>query len=125
MTQKNQLCCGVITCRGGSAIYKKIKYLIMVPGEWRGGGIHGALSFICCGKRQKLKILVLGTFSVEDFHRPNGAKILRFCNFPHILTYPRGVENCQKSMSCSKIWLWKSSNFGTIFWPAKIFFFEK
>ena len=63
-----------------------------------------------------------GTFLVEDFHRPNGAKILRFGNFPHTLTYPRGVENCQKSMSCSKIWLWKSSNFGIIFWPAKIFF---
>ena len=31
-----------------------------------------------------------GTFLVEDFHRPNGAKILRFCNFPHTLTYPRG-----------------------------------
>ena len=53
-----------------------------------------------------------GTFLVQDFHRPNGAKILRFCNFPHILIYPRGVENCQKSKSFSKIWLWKSWNFG-------------
>ena len=24
-----------------------------------------------------------GTFLVQDFHRPNGAKILRFGNFPH------------------------------------------
>ena len=38
-------------------------------------------------------------FLVPDFHRPNGAKILRFGNFPHTLVYPRGVENCQKSKS--------------------------
>ena len=53
-----------------------------------------------------------GTFLVEDFHRPNGAKILRFGNFPHPLTCLGGVENCQKSKSFSKIWLWKSSIFG-------------
>ena len=63
-----------------------------------------------------------GTFLVEDFHRPNGAKILRFGNFPERLTYPRSLENCQKSKSFSKIWLWKSWNFGIIFWPAEIFF---
>ena len=51
-------------------------------------------------------------FSVRDFHRPNGAKILRFRNFPHTLTYPQGVENCQKSKLFSKIWLWKSGNLG-------------
>ena len=53
-----------------------------------------------------------GTFLVQDFHRPNGAKILRFGNFPHPLTCLGGVENCQKSKSFSKIWLWKSWNFG-------------
>ena len=53
-----------------------------------------------------------GTFLVKDFHRPNGAKNLRFRNFPHTLTYPRGVENWQKSKSFSKIWLWKSWTFG-------------
>ena len=53
-----------------------------------------------------------GTFLVRDFHRPNGAKILRFGNFPHPLTCLGGVENCQKSKSFSKIWLWKSRNFG-------------
>ena len=37
-------------------------------------------------------------FSVSA-KRPNGAKILRFGNFPHTLVYPRGVENCQKSKS--------------------------
>ena len=47
-----------------------------------------------------------------DFHRPNGAKILRFGNFPETLTYLRSLENCQKSKSFSKIWLWKSRNFG-------------
>ena len=53
-------------------------------------------------------------FLVPDFHRPNGAKILRFGNFPHTPAYPRGVENCQKSKSFSKIWLWKSWNFTII-----------
>ena len=53
-----------------------------------------------------------GTFLVQDFHRPNGAKILRFGNFPHPPTCLGGVENCQKSKSFSKIWLWKSWNFG-------------
>ena len=50
-------------------------------------------------------------FSVSA-KRPNGAKILRFGNFPHTPAYPRGVENCQKSKSFSKIWLWKSWTFG-------------
>ena len=63
-----------------------------------------------------------GTFLVEDFHRPNGAKILRFGNFPETLTYLGSLENCQKSKSFSKIWMWKSWNFGIIFWPAEIFF---
>ena len=53
----------------------------------------------------------------QDFHRPNGAKILRFGNFPHPLTCLGGVENCQKSKSFGKIWLWKSWNFAIIFWP--------
>ena len=53
-----------------------------------------------------------GTFLVQDFHRPNGAKILRFGNFPETLTYLGSLENCQKSKSFSKIWLWKSWNFG-------------
>ena len=53
-----------------------------------------------------------GNFLLLDFHRPNGAKILRFGNFPHPLTCLGGVENCQKSKSFSKIWLWKSRNFG-------------
>ena len=53
-----------------------------------------------------------GTFLVEDFHRPNGAKILRFGNFPETLTYLGSLENCQKSKSSCKIWLWKSRNFG-------------
>ena len=53
-----------------------------------------------------------GPFLVKDFHRPNRAKILRFRNFPHTLTYPWGEENCQKSKSFSKIWLWKSWTFG-------------
>ena len=56
-----------------------------------------------------------GTFLVPDFHRPNGAKILRFGNFPHTLPYPRGVKNCQESKSFSKIWLWKSWTFGYFF----------
>ena len=49
------------------------------------------------------------SFLVEDFHRPNGAKILRFGNFPETLTYLGSLENCQKSKSFSKIWLWKVS----------------
>ena len=57
-----------------------------------------------------------GTFLVQDFqttdHRPNGVKILRFQSFPHTLTYPGCVENCQKSMSFSKILVGKSWNFG-------------
>ena len=53
-----------------------------------------------------------GTFLVRDFHRPNGAKILRFGNFPETLTYLGSLENCQKSKSFSKIWLWKFRNFG-------------
>ena len=53
-----------------------------------------------------------GTFLVQDFHRPNGAKILRFGNFPETLTYLGSLENCQKSKSFSKIGLWKSWNFG-------------
>ena len=52
-----------------------------------------------------------GTFLVQDFHRPNGAKILRFRNFPETMTYPESLENCQKSKSFSKIWLWKSWTF--------------
>ena len=43
-----------------------------------------------------------GTFLVQDFHRPNGAKILRFGNFPETLTYLGSLENCQKSKSFSK-----------------------
>ena len=35
------------------------------------------------------------------------------------------MENCQKSKSFSKIWLWKSWNFAIIFWPAVIFFLNK
>ena len=53
-----------------------------------------------------------GTFLVQDFHRPNVAKILWFGNFPETMIYPRSLENCQKSKSFSKIWLWKSWNFG-------------
>ena len=51
-------------------------------------------------------------FLVQDFHRPNGVKILRFGNFPETMIYPRSLENCQKSKSFSKIWLWKSWTFG-------------
>ena len=65
-----------------------------------------------------------GTFWLLDFHRPNGAKKFRFGNFPYPLTCLGGMENCQKSKSFSKIWLWKSWNFGIIFWPAVIFCFE-
>ena len=50
---------------------------------------------------KKLKILVFETFLVPQIHRPNGAKILRFGNFPETLTYPRSLENCQKSKSLS------------------------
>ena len=64
---------------------------------------HTLLSFLWTGQ---------GTFLVQDFHRPNGAKILRFGNFPETLTYLGSLENCQKSKSFSKIWLWKSWNFG-------------
>ena len=39
-------------------------------------------------------------------------KILRFRNFPETMTYPESLENCQKSKSFSKIWLWKSWTFG-------------
>ena len=53
-----------------------------------------------------------GTFWLLDFHRPNGAKKFRFGNFPYPLTCLGGMENCQKSKSFSKIWLWKPSNFG-------------
>ena len=53
-------------------------------------------------------------FLVPDFHRPNGAKILRFGNFPHTPAYPRGVENCQKSKSFSKIWLWNCGTFAIV-----------
>ena len=56
-----------------------------------------------------------GTFLVQDFHRPNCAKILRFP------WHPGCVENCQKSKSFSKIWLWKSWKIAIIFWPAQIF----
>ena len=66
-----------------------------------------------------------GTFLVQDFHRPNGAKILRFGNFPETLTYLGSLENCQKSKSFSKIWLWNCGTFAIIFWPAKIFFLKK
>ena len=48
------------------------------------------------------------------FHRPNGAKILRFGNFPHPPTCLGGVENCQKSKSFSKIWLWNCGTFAII-----------
>ena len=51
-------------------------------------------------------------FLVHHLHRPNGAKILRFRNFPETMTYPESLENCQKSKSFSKIWLWKSWTFG-------------
>ena len=53
-----------------------------------------------------------GIFLVPDFQRPNSAKILRFQNFPERLTYIESLENCQKSKSLGKIWLWKSWNFG-------------
>ena len=39
-----------------------------------------------------------GTFLVEDFHRPNGAKILRFLNFPETLVYPGSIENSETSI---------------------------
>ena len=39
-----------------------------------------------------------GTFLVQDFHRPNGAKILRFQNFPETLVYPGSLENSKNSM---------------------------
>ena len=56
-----------------------------------------------------------GTFLVHHLHRPNGAKILRFGNFPHPPTCLGGVENCQKSKSFSKIWLCKWWTFGYFF----------
>ena len=55
-----------------------------------------------------------GTFLVPDFHRPNGAKILRFQNFPERYVFIETLENCQKAKSFSKIWLWKSGNFTII-----------
>ena len=54
-----------------------------------------------------VKNQVRGKFSINHFHRPPGAIFWQFRNFPHPLRCPGGVENCQKTQSYSKIWLWK------------------
>ena len=71
-------------------------------------------------KKPKVENLGLVNFWFTGFHRPNSAKIWGFWIFPYTLTCLGSMEKCQISKSFSEIWLWKSSNFTIIFWPAGI-----
>ena len=60
----------------------------------------------------------------NSFHRPPGAIFEWLRNFPRPPRYPRGVENCQKTQSYSKSWLWKLLCKTVIFFQKIRYFFS-